>query len=51
MGGKIVRTIGLARAKFMIGMMNLADNNTDWCNRSGLRPPKLVVWERPRCVV
>jgi len=28
MGGKIVRTIGLARAKFMIGMMNLADNNS-----------------------
>ena len=26
MGGKIVRTIGLARAKFKIGMMNLSYN-------------------------
>ncbi len=26
MGGKLVRTIGLARAKFKIGMMNLVYN-------------------------
>ena len=26
MGGKIVRTIGLARARFKIGMMNLCYN-------------------------
>ena len=35
MGGKIVRTIGIVRARFKIGMMNLGYNITGWFNSSG----------------
>src|SRR5258705_930547 len=37
MGGKIVRTIGIVRAKFKIGMMNLGYNIRRWPSSSGWR--------------
>jgi hypothetical protein len=37
MGRKIVRTIGIARARFKIGMMNLGYNSAVWFRSSGRR--------------
>jgi IS5 family transposase len=36
MGGKIVRTIGIARARFKIGMMNLGYSSSGWRLRARL---------------
>jgi IS5 family transposase len=37
MGGKIMRTIGIARARFRIGTMNLGYNIAGWFSSSGWR--------------
>ncbi len=41
MGGKFVRTIGIARARTKIGMMNLVYNMRRfvWLTRNGIRAP------------
>ena len=48
MGGKFVRTIGIARARVKIGMMNLAYNmrRLVWLERMAAAP---AFSERPRC--
>jgi Transposase DDE domain len=45
MGGKIVRTIGIARARLKIGMMNLGYNIRRWFRSSGRRQ-RLLEWGR-----
>ena len=52
MGGKIVRTIGIAGARFKIGMMTSATTSVGWFSSSGwrLRPLERAHGWRP-CVV
>jgi hypothetical protein len=50
MGGKIVRTIGIARARFKIGMMNLGYNIPAWFSSGGWRLRPLACVQGGVCV-
>ena len=50
MGVKIVRTIGIARARFKIGMMNLGYNIPAWFSSGGWRLRPLACVQGGVCV-